>query len=234
MRLPLIFTLLVSVSPVVAADPPVDPSAITIDATQDGATLFASVCANCHGALGEGKRELLAPSIAGQPEWFVTLQLEKFQKGHRGAGGESDTSGGMMRAIALALNEETITKIAAHIGKLEPIPTTTTMEGDLELGQELFMETCAACHRYNGQGEKAFRSAPLTRLPDWYIEASLRRFQKGDRGYAEHGDMDGPKMREIAQRLGEEQIPHIIAYIAYIAEKYPPGEERRRGPRQVK
>lgn len=193
--------------------------------------VFATVCATCHGAEGEGKKEVLAPSIAGQPDWFVALQLEKFRVGHRGAGEETDPSGELMRAIALALTAQTIPDLATYVSELDPVPTTTEMKGDATRGEAIFMETCAACHRYSAQGEKVFRSAPLTSLPDWYIAASIRKFQDGVRGY-QHGDLEGPKMREIAERIGEEQIADLIVHIAALAEKYPPGETRR-GPRQV-
>ncbi len=223
----LVFLLPVAV---LAQDSPAPPVP-QIDPSVDAATLFTTVCATCHGAEGEGRKDLLAPSIAGQPDWFLQLQLEKFRKGHRGDPDVSDASGELMRAIALALTPEAIAKLAVHISDLDPVPTTTDLKGDLAEGERLFMETCAACHRYNGHGEKVFRSAPLTSLPDWYIVTSLRKFQEGARGY-QHGDLDGPKMREIAESIGEKQIPHLVNYIAHLAEKYPPGVKRR-GPRQV-
>ncbi len=211
----------------VAAVEDVETTAITVDPNQSGAAIFAAVCANCHGADGEGNREKMAPSIAGQPDWFVAHQLTKFQEGHRGAGELADPNGAMMRAIALAINEETIPTIAEAVQAMAAIPTTTTLQGDPEMGQEVFMSICAECHRFNGQGEKAFHSAPLTALPGWYIQESLRKFRTGERGYS-HGDMEGPKMQRISSYLGEESIADIIAHIAVLAERYPPGERRRR------
>lgn len=208
------------------------PALPSIDASMSGRQIFDAVCAACHGPEGEGKKELLTPSIAGQPDWFIALQLEKFRIGHRGAGDKSDATGQLMLAVAQALPKEKIPGVAEHVASLDPVPTTTEMKGDALRGEELFMETCAACHRYNGQGEKVFRSAPLTALPDWYIAASIRKFQEGVRGY-QHGDLDGPKMREIAERIGEDQIADLIVHIANLAEKYPPGETTRRGPRKV-
>ena len=49
------------------------------------AVLFQNLCATCHGAKGEGKQELKAPSIASLPAWYVKRQLENFQNDRRGA-----------------------------------------------------------------------------------------------------------------------------------------------------
>ena len=53
---------------------------------------FASVCATCHGAKGEGNAQLKAPSIASLPEWYVREQLTKFRTGMRGVHAK-DTAG---------------------------------------------------------------------------------------------------------------------------------------------
>lgn len=197
---------------------------------QDARTVFQTVCAACHGPNGEGKREVMAPSIAGVPTWYSTLQLEKFRAGERGKP-HQDVAGTQMRAIALALTPELVPKMAEYIASLDPIPTSIPEAVDFEYGESIYMGTCAQCHRYNGQGERVFRSAPLTHLPAWYIEESLRKFREGLRGY-QHSDLDGPKMREIAQYLGDKEIEQLIAYISHLAEKYPPGETRR-GPREA-
>ncbi len=200
---------------------------IQVDPSLSGEALFATICANCHGAAGEGKQDQMAPSIAGQPDWFIAFQLQKFRDGHRGAKEQTDPNAALMRTVSLALTEETIPKIAAAVQAMKPVPTTVEVEGDGQRGETLFMNICAQCHRFNGQGEKAFHSAPLTALPEWYIRESLRKFRERKRGYS-HGDMEGPKMQGIADLLGEEEISDLVTHIATLAERYPPGEERRR------
>ena len=49
----------------------------------DGRELF-QLCAQCHGAAGEGNRTALAPAIAGYGRWYIQRQLEKFRSGVRG------------------------------------------------------------------------------------------------------------------------------------------------------
>jgi len=189
--------------------------------------IFAAVCAGCHGDRGQGKPEVLAPSIAGMPAWYTELQLRKFREGIRGKP-HRDLSGQQMRAIAGALVPELAKPMAAHIAALPPIPTLPLegAPGDAVRGGAMFQEVCAKCHRYNGQGEQVFRSAPLTSLPGWYLAESLRKFREGLRGY-EHGDLDGPKMREIASLLGDAEIRDLVAHVATLAERYPPGQDVR-------
>ena len=121
--------------------------------------LFAATCAACHGAQGEGNADLKAPSIAGLPEWFSTVQFEKFRNGQRGEG-EGDVGGHHMKMIAEAIPEERLPGLGEYIASLPIVPTTNTLGGDAKVGKELFLEHCAGCHRYNAHGEKAFRSAP--------------------------------------------------------------------------
>ena len=38
------------------------------------------LCSACHGPQGHGNRELMAPAIAGLPEWYVVNQLKKLKR----------------------------------------------------------------------------------------------------------------------------------------------------------
>lgn len=193
----------------------------------DAKALFETTCAICHGPEAHGDQSKMAPSIAHLPYWYVEIQLQKFREGKRGTD-PADPFGIQMRAMALALEDKQIPVIARYINSLpgkpiEPIPD----EGDVVSGERLFMENCAACHRYNGYGEKAFRSPPLTGLSNWYVQAQLEKFRTGQRGGHEL-DLDGAKMREMAQALGKRSEVDIIAYLAELAKKHPPDERRTR------
>jgi cytochrome c oxidase subunit II len=194
-------------------------------AADEPAAVFAAVCSGCHGLQGEGKVETSAPSIAGLPRWFGVIQLGKFRDGVRGTH-HQDLPGAQMQAIAAALTPEFIPRMAAHLESMKPLPTQAPPDGNASRGGELFEEICAKCHRFNGQGEQAFRSAPLTTLSGYYIANSLRKFRDGVRGYHD-GDEEGPKMREVAKLFGDQQIDDLVAYIAVLAEKYPPGASVR-------
>ncbi len=188
--------------------------------------LFAATCAACHGPAGQGNASLKAPSIAGLPAWFSQLQFEKFRNGQRGEG-EGDAAGSHMQAIANAIDEQRLTGLAEHIEKMPIVATRNDLGGDAVAGEALFMEHCAGCHRYNAHGEKAFRSAPLSGLQDWYLLETLIKYREETRGY-HRNDIDGIFMHRNLKYVTDEDFRHIIAYIAELAVKYPPDERRPR------
>jgi len=193
--------------------------------SQEPAVLYKTVCATCHGPEGEGKRELFAPSISGLPAWYVEFQLAKFREGHRGL--PPDQTGAVMRAIAISLSVESIPPLARYIASLEPHPTEGEPPEDVARVAALYYESCAPCHRFNGHGERVFKSAPITVLPVWYIEDSLLKFREGIRGN-HPDDEQGAKMREITAHLSDEIIADLASYLTVLAETYPPGERRQR------
>ncbi|HEY1048775.1 MAG TPA: c-type cytochrome, partial [Prosthecobacter sp.] len=161
-----------------------------------GAAVFQNVCAQCHGAKGEGKVELKTPSIAGLPAWYAKIQLANFREGRRGHE-PADPQAFMMAAIAKALQPEQIEAVTAHVEKM---PVVIPQGKDRELadvrleeGQRLFYERCMECHRYNASGEMTFGSPPLVGRQAWYLADQLRKFKTGKRGTVK-SDLNGAKM----------------------------------------
>ena len=75
-------------------------------------------CSVCHGARAEGNRDLNAPALAGQSDWYLVRQLEKYKSGIRGAAA-GDISGAQMRAAAGILMDATdIQNVVAYINSL--------------------------------------------------------------------------------------------------------------------
>lgn len=179
---------------------------------------FGTVCAACHGLRGEGNLTLRTPSIAGLPEWYVTLQLKKFRTDQRGAD-PLDPDGQRMHAVARTLSPDDISNLATTIAAMPRHPTQNTLGGDAARGKPFYDDYCGACHRYNGSGELAFNSAPLTGLQDWYLMAQIAKFRAGIRGGTAR-DEDGAKMHVVANDLTEAQFRDVVAYIAQLAERY--------------
>lgn len=209
----------VTVEPVSAAAPG-DPD------LEAGARHFQQVCAQCHGTKGEGKVELKAPSIANLPDWYVAIQIGKFQRHWRGVKPE-DVPGIQMHAIAQSLDAVAVRDLSGYIRSLEIVPTKVTLEGGVaERGAELFRERCMECHRYNGRGEAAFRSGQLIGLQDWYIVSQLAKFRDGMRGHNED-DVEGAKMHRVAERMTDQAFLDLAAHIAELAERYKDERPRR-------
>jgi cytochrome c553 len=89
---------------------------VTGDAAR-GSTLYAT-CGACHGAEGHGNKMLNAPRLAGQSDWYLVRQLEKYQAGIRGYD-PADTAGTQMRAsVQVLASEQDIRDVVAFINTL--------------------------------------------------------------------------------------------------------------------
>ena len=191
--------------------------AVTVTTTKSS---FQSICATCHGSRGEGNRELGAPTIASLPEWYLLEQLAKFRKGHRG-GDPRDVRGQQMRAAILPLPDDTLEEAVAELLDLPAVTPTPTLQGDARQGALAFRHLCMECHRFNGQGELAFKSAPLAALPDWYLAAQIPKFLDGTRG-SHPDDEAGAKMRKMATRpRNDKELTDILSHIATLATEFP-------------
>jgi cytochrome c oxidase subunit 2 len=82
-----------------------------------GRALYAT-CSACHGSSAEGNSALKAPALAGQTDWYLVRQLERFRNGERGFAAE-DTPGVTMRAAAEVLpNTAAVNDLVAYINTL--------------------------------------------------------------------------------------------------------------------
>lgn len=83
-----------------------------------GEGLYA-VCAACHGPDGSGNKDMNAPSLIGQSDWYLYAQLQKFKSGMRGAHPE-DVTGQQMAAMSTTLEDTTAMKnVLAYIRTLK-------------------------------------------------------------------------------------------------------------------
>ena len=82
-----------------------------------GATLYAT-CAACHGKRAEGNEAMAGPRLAGQSDWYLVAQLQKFRDGQRGYH-NSDHGGRQMRAISdTVATEAAMHNVVAYINSL--------------------------------------------------------------------------------------------------------------------
>ena len=182
--------------------------------------VFQTVCATCHGEKGEGIRELMTPSIASLPRWYLEEQIHKFRNGQRGAHPQ-DINGQKMQAAISALTEAEISEALDVVETLPALSHTSTLQGDVKRGYQLYYDNCMACHRFNGHGEMVFKSSSLNGLQDWYLLEQLIKFEKGIRGYHKD-DESGVKMRDAVTYISSHQDKiDILALLSDLAKKYP-------------
>lgn len=184
----------------------------------DGATLYGTFCASCHGPAGEGMRYAGMPPFPaiGNPE-FLAVASDRFlrdavQYGRPGrrmpAWGEK--AGG--------LDAGEIDAVVAHVRSLAPATRPAPEDagprrwasGDLDVGAALYRDNCAACHGNSGAGVEgpALSNAALLRsATDTYLLESIRRGRPGT-------SMPAFGSPSPAHRLlADEEMEAIVAFI---------------------
>jgi len=112
--------------------------------TERARALFAT-CASCHGEDGRGREAYGAPAIAGLDAWYLRAQLEKFQRGVRGAHPD-DVAGLRMRPMSRTpRTPEDVALVSDFVAQLAPREHGHAAPGDAGRGQSLYA-TCSTCH----------------------------------------------------------------------------------------
>ncbi|MCM8527507.1 MAG: c-type cytochrome, partial [Lentisphaeraceae bacterium] len=173
----------------------------------------ATTCIGCHGTDLNGDDGRKSPALAGQSEWYIITQMQKYKHELRGAD-VSDVNAIAMRDVSSKLSSQQMADVAAYIkenfkGKQHKI----TLGGNPEKGKQLYV-ACVACHGTEGQGNPQIQSPKLTGLQDWYIFDSLKKFKSKERGSAE-GDVQGKLMQTSVMLLQDEQaMKDVAAYLS--------------------
>jgi len=190
-----------------------------------GKALFAT-CSACHGAQGEGNRQLNAPKLSGQADWYLRRQLLSFRQGARGAS-DKDAYGKMMAPMAATLADEAaVNDVVAYIETLPDVPAPATVKGDPRSGQHRFV-TCAACHGADARGIRATNAPRLKGMSDWYVVTQIKNFRDGARG-SHPQDFYGAQMGLFAAGLTSDQaIEDVVAYIDTLEDRPTKGAKGR-------
>jgi len=208
------------------------PFAVNADKARDDydsklANQLFQLCSACHGPDGHGNRELMAPAIAGLPEWYIVNQLRKFKNGGRGAH-PADIAGLRMRPMARTLDmgrdkgrnsrEVDLHTIAHYVAELKPKqPVDEVKGGDAERGKAFYL-VCSACHGPNSEGNQQLNAPSQIYLEDWYMLEQLKKFKRGLRGADAIKDPQGYTMTPIMATIPDEQaMKDVIAYIRQIS-----------------
>ena len=90
-------------------------------------------------------------------------------------------------------------------------------------GEELF-QLCQSCHGENGQGQPQYHAPDIAGLPQWYIEAQLKKFKSGARG-THPDDTTGMMMRPMTMSFHNEgDLKAVAAYVASLPKVVPAPE----------
>ncbi len=200
----------VFVLPLLAALLAALPAAAT---AADPADLYQP-CAACHGADAGGNAALQAPRLNHLRPVYILAQLDKFQRGLRGAEGATAAAQQMAASVSMLPPAERWPELAHYISELDGGPSAATLTGgDPVMGGDYFNQFCGACHGPAAGGNVALNAPALAGADDWYLAAQLHAFRDGQRGQHRE-DRTGRQMRNMARVLpGEQAILDVIAFI---------------------
>ncbi len=183
----------------------------------DGATLYGTFCAACHGELGQGRRYPAMPPIPaiGNADFLATARdgfLEStiwLGRPGRRMPAFGEEAGGLRR--------EEVQAIIAHLrhqagvnepAKLHDHPRWAN--GDLDRGRSLYDRHCAGCHGAQGEGADApALNHPLLQATasDDYLAETIGR---GRRGTPMHGFRQPSVVHPV---LAPDDIESIVTYL---------------------
>jgi cytochrome c553 len=90
----------------------------------------------------------------------------------------------------------------------------------LSRGEALF-DTCVPCHGADGGGNETLAAPTIAGLPQWYVEAQLRKFQAGHRGGTAF-DTTGIRMKAMSWSLDlEGDLESVAEYVASLSSVTP-------------
>ena len=186
----------------------------------DGATLFGTFCAGCHGPKGLGRRSPGMPSfpsiaspgfLALASDDFLIATIRQGRPGRRMPGWERD--GGLTR--------DDIAKVVAWLretsgtqAKPDPKPRRWVETGqgtaDKDLGKRLYAASCSGCHGEKGQGIEGpalNNQILLANATDTFLAETI---SGGREGTSMQGFLAGSSSR---RSLSPQEIEAVIAFI---------------------
>jgi ubiquinol-cytochrome c reductase cytochrome c subunit len=159
-----------------------------------GAELYATHCAACHAALGQG-REGVAPSIEDAPKALVDLVI----RAGRMPPGPVELDGRDRRALVAFMDD------AFELPG--EIPDASPVAGNPARGQQLYATNCAACHGAIGGGGVAGGGAFTPELITVHPVAIAEAIRVGP--------FEMPAFSE--EQISDEGLDDIVAFLAFVA-----------------
>jgi mono/diheme cytochrome c family protein len=182
----------------------------------DGATLYGTFCAACHGPVGQGMRYAGMPSFPaiGNPA-FLELASDRFlaETIRRGRPGRRMPAWGSESG----LTESDIIAVIGYVRQLgggarpsQPDDPIFRIAGDARRGTSLYAQFCAGCHGNKGEGfEGPALANPvlLSAATDRYLFETTRRGRPGT-------SMEGFSVSTtVRPALSDAEIADVVAFI---------------------
>ncbi len=159
----------------------------------------ARACEVCHG-MGGNSTNPAVPSLAGQPQQFITTQLVMFREGNR--------KNAEMSPLAADLNNADLHQLAAYFSAQPLTPLARTLTADKAVAGKALTQQyfCVNCHGHALRGQ--MHIPRLAGQQAEYLRVQLRGFRASTRF-----DMDG-QMSSAVQALTPADIEVLAEYLS--------------------
>ena len=159
-----------------------------------------TLCESCHGH-GGNSETALTPSLAGQPDIFVTNQLILFREELR--------KSPVMQGVARGMKDKDAIELGKHFAK-SPVKLVATSPVDPQLevrGRQLIDKMhCAQCHLPNFAGRS--QVPRLAGQREDYLVAAMREYRDGKRTGAD------TTMTEVLSGVSDADITALGHFLA--------------------
>ena len=159
----------------------------------------SQTCVACHGPEGNSTNPAI-PSLAGQPNQFITTQLVMFREGRR--------RDAQMSPLAANLSDADINDFGTYFSAQKPAPPARKTAPDKIAASRRLAEQnhCVSCHGPELKGQQHIPRLAGQQIA--YLRAQLRGFKASTRF-----DMDG-QMTSAAQALSDADIELLADYLS--------------------
>jgi cytochrome c553 len=167
----------------------------------DSVPEMAGTCGACHGPAGRSSMTEV-PSLAGQPAYYLTLQLTLFRDQQR--------QSARMSPIAAALSDSEVRQLSAYFAALPPAEKPGGQDkAQAGEGEQLAqVNHCASCHlaTYTGQNQMP----RLAGQREDYLLKAMKDYRDGKRS-----GFDGT-MTEVLRGLPDRDLAALAHYLSQL------------------
>lgn len=163
-------------------------------------------CALCHGNLGQGTPGKLSPRLAGLPKEYLIKATKEYRDGIR-------SNPLMVKTASIdKMTDADIEDISTYLSMIDIRAdarfNVAADNGDIEQGEEIYMDNCKTCHARDGYGNPRKEAPPLAGQHTEYLFQSMKMFQFDTRIH------DNDKKDETFDDFTDADLVNLTAFLA--------------------
>lgn len=187
--------------------------------TYQGYLLYNQTCFLCHGDAGKGNGPLadkLDAKVADLTDKDGMQRVDDRTLFRLVQGTIKHGSGDTMPQWGLALAEPQIDSIVAYVRFLQH--SKEKLPGNPKLGEQIYKDSCAACHGRQGKGDGPLTNVMKMNAADHTNSEQMnKRFNSQLIEIVTHGSPGKSLMPGWSGRLSNEEIEGVVSYIRLLS-----------------